>query len=429
MRKFTEFSKALGAGTWEVQRPRACPQGRCRWTDALALCGALTVAAFLGAAPLRAAEASEKVAKAEALPPAGRTRFVATLAKSVKVRVFSTVRPSRVIVELPRIRLALPKRPKGAAGLIKSFRYVSFGAKRARILIELSAPAQIAKSEVRPIAGSNHARLVVDLVPMGVKVMRGSIKPADTGGARAARASGGKLTIILDPGHGGIDSGAVSRFGTMEKKIVLEFAKLLRRKLLASKRYDVRMTRDTDVFIKLDDRVKFARENRGRLFVSIHADSMPGALARRVRGATVYLLSEKASDEEAHILATNANKSDLLAGISLPKRGRGEVRGILAELARRETEHFSRLFAERLVDKLKGRARLAKKPIRSAAFRVLRSATIPSVLLELGYLSNKNDENLLKSDQWRKRVVDGLAAAIDEFFAASRKPLPVLVEE
>jgi N-acetylmuramoyl-L-alanine amidase len=220
--------------------------------------------------------------------------------------------------------------------------------------------------------------------------------------------------IVLDPGHGGIDGGAVSRKGVKEKEIVLSFAHKLRAELLKSGRYDVYMTRDDDTFISLAKRVRFARQRKADLFIAVHADSLR---QRSVRGATVYTLSEEASDEDAAALAERENAADFIGGIETAEDIDEEVGGILLDLALRETKNHSIYFARRVVKSLKPVSRLNRRPMRSAGFKVLRAPDVPSVLLELGYLSNRHDEKNLVSARWRQKTAQAVTRAIDAFFS------------
>jgi N-acetylmuramoyl-L-alanine amidase len=220
---------------------------------------------------------------------------------------------------------------------------------------------------------------------------------------------------MLDPGHGGIDTGTVAPGGEMEKTIVLAFAQRLREEIEKAGKYRVQMTRADDTFIPLADRVRIARNAGASLFVSIHADSLP----RRegdAEGATVYTLSDTATDSEAERLAEKENRADVIAGVDLRDEP-DDVAGILLDLAQRETRTFSLQFAHKLVGDLKAATRLHKEPIKSAGFRVLRAPDIPSVLVELGYVSNKQDLQLLTSEHWRDRTAVSVAGAIDSYFA------------
>ncbi|MGI9481802.1 MAG: N-acetylmuramoyl-L-alanine amidase [Hyphomicrobiales bacterium] len=221
--------------------------------------------------------------------------------------------------------------------------------------------------------------------------------------------------IILDPGHGGVDPGAIGRRGTPEKKVTLAFAKILAAHLRKSNRYKVYLTRSGDRFIRLRDRVHFARKKGADLFIAIHADSIRRG---KVQGATVYTLSERASDKEAGELAAKENRADIIAGVDLGVET-AQVTGILIDLAQRETNNHSTSFAQTLARQLSTTTKLTRKPLRSAGFRVLKAPDVPSVLLELGYLSSRKDEMNLRSAAWRKKVAGAVAGAIDAYFAKS----------
>jgi N-acetylmuramoyl-L-alanine amidase len=220
--------------------------------------------------------------------------------------------------------------------------------------------------------------------------------------------------IVIDPGHGGVDNG--TRSGTeSEKNLVLGFGLALRDRIEQSGKYRVVMTRSDDTFIPLADRVRIARNQSAALFVSIHADALP----RRegdAQGATIYTLSDRATDAEAERLAETENKADAIGGVNLTEEPT-EVADILIDLAQRETRTFSNRFARLLAGEMKNTARMYKHPLKSAGFRVLKAPDVPSVLVELGYVSNKSDLQHLVSENWRSKTVGSMAQAIDAFFA------------
>jgi N-acetylmuramoyl-L-alanine amidase len=221
--------------------------------------------------------------------------------------------------------------------------------------------------------------------------------------------------IVLDPGHGGIDNGTHAPSGENEKSIVLDFALLLRDKMEKVGRYRVVMTRTDDVFVALAERVRLARQRQAALFISIHADAL-GRGDGDAQGATVYTLSETASDAEAARLAEAENKADVIAGVDLSSEP-DDVADILIDLAQRETKTFSTHFARSLVQQIKAVARVHKNPLRSAGFRVLRAADVPSVLIELGYVSNRQDLKQLTSQAWRARTAEAIVGAVDAYFS------------
>lgn len=355
-----------------------------------------------------------------------RTRFVVDLSKEVDFRVFTLADPYRVIVDLPDVEFRLPSGAgsKGM-GLVSAYRYGLFAPGKSRIVLDIAEPALVSQAFVRAAADGQPARLVVDLVktdrPTYLARMRaasGQPPASDRASAPAQRprADDGKRVVVLDPGHGGIDPGAVARSGLTEKEVVFAFAKVLQAKLRASGKYEVLLTREIDTFMSLGDRVEFARRNGAELFISIHADSIPGRFANEVSGATVYTLSEQASDEEAKALAAKENRADIIAGVELPAES-DEVTSILIELAQRETKNLSITFAEAVLSKLRTEELISRKPHRYAGFRVLKAPDVPSVLLELGYLTNPEDEKKLKSEAWRQQVAQAVTKAVDSYFA------------
>ena len=222
-----------------------------------------------------------------------------------------------------------------------------------------------------------------------------------------------KHVIIIDPGHGGVDPGTIGISGTYEKHVTLAMARELKRQLLRSGRFEILLTHDRDVFVSLRDRVRMAREAKGELFISIHADTVRN---KKIKGPAVYTLSEKASDKEAQELADKENKADLIAGVDLTHES-PEVTNILIDLAQRESMNQSARFANTLINKLKRRTRVLRNTHRFAGFAVLKAPDIPSVLLELGFLSNPQDERLLRSRDYRARLASAVVEAIQLYFA------------
>ncbi len=374
-----------------------------------------------------------------------RTRFVADLSNTVAFRLFTLADPYRVIVDMPNVNFQLKQGigTKGR-GLVSAYRYGLFAPGKSRIVIDLHKPALIDKVFViKPNAGQP-ARFVIDFVPTDRKtfidkqteqrkrvskldlpqeVKKSAVRTAQISpgsGLKSIGESNKKPLVVVDPGHGGIDSGAIGSGGTYEKNVVLEFGKLLKEELKKTGKYKVQMTRETDVFVPLRERVQFARQRAANLFVSIHADAVPHRKAKDVRGATVYTLSEKASDKEAKELAAKENRSDIIAGVDLPATS-DEVTSILIDLAQRETKNHSIAFATLLAQNLKRKTRVKKDPLRFANFRVLKAPDVPSVLVELGYLSSQADEKLFKSKKWRKKVAQSIVKSIEVYF--SKRPL------
>lgn len=221
--------------------------------------------------------------------------------------------------------------------------------------------------------------------------------------------------VALDPGHGGIDPGTISPHGIYEKNVNLATARELARQLAATGRYRPVLTRWRDTFVPLRERVALARAARAEVFLSLHADALPDAA---MRGLAVYTLSEQASDRETAELARRENRDNFVDGLRLSRQPR-LIAAILLDLARRETENQSLLLARAVVDELGRTVRLLEKPHRSAAFVVLTAPDIPSALCELGCLSNPEDERLLPTRPYQRRLAQGLVRAIDDYFAAA----------
>ncbi len=220
-----------------------------------------------------------------------------------------------------------------------------------------------------------------------------------------------KKIVVLDPGHGGKDPGAISRSGQYEKNITLSMAKETRR-YLEEAGYKVVLTRSTDKAIPLRRRYQIAHEADGDLFISIHADS---AKNRSARGLSVYTISERASDKEAAALAERENKADILLGLDLSEYN-PDVSNILIDLAKIDTMNKSAVYAKYLVKEMKSETTLVPNAHRFAGFAVLKSTNIPSVLLELGYLSNPREDKLLQKKSYRRKLARALVRAVNKYF-------------
>jgi N-acetylmuramoyl-L-alanine amidase len=397
------------------------------------------------APPVDAAEdQSSTLAAAPAFPVASgarlagdskQTRFVLDLDKTIQFSAFALADPYRVVVDLPQVSFQLASGTGTAGrGLIKAFRYGLVMPGGSRIVFDLTGPAKIANSYVLDAANGQPPRLVLELEQVdrtsfvqslaaaSRPELRPAIADADTAAAAAESAATVKPAapadlrpvVVIDPGHGGIDNGTQAG-GESEKSLVLGFGLALRDRLEKSGKYRVVMTRTDDTFIPLADRVRIARIQSAALFVSIHADALP----RRegdAQGATIYTLSDRASDAEAERLAEAENKADAIGGVNLTEEPT-DVADILIDLAQRETRTFSNRFARLLMGEMKNTVRMHKRPLKSAGFRVLKAPDVPSVLIELGYVSNKGDREHLVSENWRSRTVGSMAQAIDTFLA------------
>ena len=403
---------------------------------ALPCSDATIVGAAEGQAPIAAASADFPIAAdARLAGDAKQTRFVLDLDKTIQFRAFALADPYRVVVDIPQVSFQLPA-GTGAAGrgLVKAFRYGLVMPGGSRIVFDLTGPAKIASASVLDAANGQPPRLVIELeevdrtsfVQSLAHENRPELKPAIADAPAAvvpvvaseppkpAVSADLRPVVVIDPGHGGIDNGTQAG-GEAEKNLVLGFGLALRDRIEKSGKYRVVMTRADDTFIPLNDRVKIAHNQSAALFVSIHADALP----RRegdAQGATIYTLSDKASDAEAERLAEAENKADAIGGVNLTEEPT-EVADILIDLAQRETRTFSNRFARLLMGEMKNTVRMHKHPLKSAGFRVLKAPDVPSVLVELGYVSNKGDLEHLVSENWRTKTVGSMAQAIDAFFA------------
>ena len=371
--------------------------------------------------PLAAARAQPQAVDARVGAHADKTRFVLELTEPVDYSLFMLARPYRVVIDLPEIAWRLPA-DTGAKGegLVARFRYGLFKPGTSRIVLDATGPVGVMDAFFLPPNGDDRHRFVLDLVPVTAAVFEAAISralprpgPAPAPPATAPRRAAEKPVIVLDPGHGGVDPGAISRKGTFEKHVTLRMAEDLKRRLEASGRYRVVLTRESDVFVRLRARIARARAAGADLFISLHADSHRSA---KVRGLSVYTLSETASDKEAEMLAAKENKADVIAGIDLSHESE-EVTNILIDLAQRESMNESAGFAAMLTRELRDETNLLRRSHRYAGFAVLKAPDVPSVLIELGYLSNPREERMLLSKSDRGKLVAAIARAIDQYFA------------
>jgi N-acetylmuramoyl-L-alanine amidase len=330
-----------------------------------------------------------------------------------------------------------PPRPTGH-GAIRSYRYGLFRPGNSRFVIDLNQPVSVSDVLVMPPESGFGYRVVIDLFPTTqAKFDQTAGWPADLKAREAAAErvaslpaidaphatiAGAKKMIVIDPGHGGIDSGTSGVNGLLERDLVLDEAVRLARALRRNPNYTVYMTRDSDVFIPLRERVNIGRGRHADLFVSLHADSNPDS---DVSGLSVYTLSESGSDKEAAALARKENQSDIIAGVDLGGEN-SAVAPILLDLEQRDTMNKSSRFAQLALNSLSGATDiLPRQPHRSAAFVVLKAPDVPSVLIELGYLSNSSDAAQMNTARWRNGVADAIAVAVERHFAPAAVAAPL----
>jgi N-acetylmuramoyl-L-alanine amidase len=379
-----------------------------------------------------------------------RTRVVVDINRKMGFRYIVFDDPPRLAIDLPDIGWSVPEDAGSQrVGLIERFRFGHFRRGLSRLVFDVAQPFRLADVfELAPTTARGY-RIVVDLVaindppPVAVReeterqelyVPEPVAVPADADGwagdgqARTAalvvvpdrhpipaekpRPPGTRL-IVLDPGHGGADPGAISRRGVIEKDVVLAVAQELQRQLQATGRYDVIMTRDKDSTLRLRERLAIARHGKGDLFLSLHADNL--IAAPEVRGVAIYTLSEDASNREAARLASKENRADILAGIDLSDQEQ-IVTQILIDLAQRDANNRSIRLGEGLVTEIGEVTQLSRRKRQQAGFVVLKSPDMPSALIELGYLSNSSDEKLLLDAVHQAKLAGAIVHAVDRYF-------------
>ncbi len=356
-----------------------------------------------------------------------RARLVIELDGPIEVEPSYLADPDRIVLDLSRLKFAFVEAGEPVPrGLVKAISYGMTASGNAQLILELTHPALISEIEMREADVAGRYRLIAEFLSASPAAFANEVRvPASgefgdfsipTAQSRQPTAEPANVTsvVVLDPGHGGIDPGAVGGGGAMEKEVVLDVARRVASLLREKLGFAVFLTRDRDQFMRLSERVAFAKEKQASLFISMHADSLRQSF---VRGATVHTLSRKASDRIAETLAQSESRTALLAGVQIEDIDE-PVSDILLDLATRETKVFSNRFARLLVDELDGSVELLKNPHRFAAFRVLMAPDFPSALIELGFLSNAQDEQNLTMETWRQKVAERIAAAITRYFGS-----------
>jgi N-acetylmuramoyl-L-alanine amidase len=359
-----------------------------------------------------------------------RARLVLDLSGQTQFAIASLESPNRIAIDVKATGLDFTEMsPVAGTGLVSSYTVEIAEAGRVRTELVLAETAQVQQAYILDPFADQPARLVVDVIPATKDQFQANVardlaasqaaanaaeKPADTptapGGSNIASAT--RPLVVIDPGHGGIDSGARSPAGVMEKNLVLSFAKRLQEILVESGRFDVALTREGDSFLKLEDRVNLARSNKADLFISIHADSFQDP---EIRGLSVYTRDENATDSLDKVLAEHENKADIIAGLAPPESATSVV-DLLVDLMRREMRRESYMAAQAIVHQLEPSVELRKFPVRQANFFVLQAPDVPSILVELGFLSNVDDIANLKTSDWQDRTAEAIARGISTYF-------------
>jgi N-acetylmuramoyl-L-alanine amidase len=356
-----------------------------------------------------------------------RARLIVDLAGKTEFALVSLDGPNRLAIDVRAATFSVPQ-PTGepaGEGIVSGYQIEQAAPDRVRTVLTLTQPAQVQQAYVLDAFEDQPARLVVDIIPATPEEFAANVakdkatstdiaaapaQPTPAGGSELPAAT--RPLVVIDPGHGGIDSGAEAANGIKEKDIVLAFALKLQQLLVESGRVDVALTREDDTFLRLEERVGLARRNKADLFISLHADSFQQP---EIRGASVYTRDENATDVLDKVLADNENKTDVIAGFTMPQMA-PEVVDILIDLMRREMRKQSYVAAQAIVHQLEPSVQLRRFPVRQADFFVLQAPDVPSVLIELGFLSNATDmANLMQSD-WQDRTANALARGISTYF-------------
>jgi N-acetylmuramoyl-L-alanine amidase len=410
-----------------IAQMRAAIRCSTRITLRITLAATLTAVTFFSVpnAAFAIGESSRMVASAARIAGnEARTRVVIDFAEEPEFEVHYLDSPERIVVDLPSTDFAFPAKNLEAAGLFRDVRFGTMDEGRARIVLTAKKPVRLAISEVQPNSEGNGVRLVLDAEITDKATFANLVKdqswqpPSPVTTASVDGVVSGKsdrqaqFIIAVDAGHGGIDNGAQGgKTGTHEKDITLAFAKELTERLNKEPGIQAVLTRESDEFLALSERVQIARQKGANLLISLHADTLK---QKGIRGATVYTISDRASDRMAAELAERENLSDELAGVAMPA-SQPEVADILLDLTRRETQAFSVTLAGNILASFEGQIGLINNPHRYAGFRVLQAPDIPSILLEMGFLSNPEDEKLLLDVEWRKKLADVMAKAVGKY--------------
>jgi N-acetylmuramoyl-L-alanine amidase len=414
---------------------------------------AFVVALFslaLAAIPAPAQEDLPEVIAARVSATPERARLIVDLSAVSEFAVASIADPNRIAVDVRAGSVpTIASQVVAGQGIVTSFTTAIAAEGRVRVEMILSQPSVVQQAYLLDAVGDQPARLVVDLVTttpedfaaraaadLATSIGRAvpdAIAPASepssapssaeapvtTAAAPEAPATPAPVAesrplIVLDPGHGGVDNGASAPSGIHEKDITLAFALQLRDMLVASGKFDVALTRDDDTYLTLNERVDLARQNKADLLISLHADTFQEA---DIRGASIYTRDERAADILDKVLSEGETRADVVAG-HLPPDANPAVAEILVDLMRRQMRQQAYLAAGDIVKAMEPSVTLRRFPVRQGDFFVLQAPDIPSLLIELGFMSNSADIQNLESQQWRDKVVAAIATGVEGYFAA-----------
>ncbi len=363
----------------------------------------------------------------------GVTRLVVDVKQKPEFKFFTLENPPRVVLDVQKSKWKLTQKPN-LDGLVLKTRFATKENGVLRVVFDMKETIKSSKIQIiEPKEKSPFFKIVLDIsskgkkLPEEITLAKPNIfkhldenpnlldeEPQILNVPQIKKKR--KFIIAIDAGHGGEDPGAIGKFyGTREKIVTLQYAKYLQKILNETENYKAILTRENDKFMKLSTRVEKAKKLSADVFISIHADSSPSRMAR---GMSIYTLSEVASDKESARLANSENKADFIVEPQKKlKNEESEVIGVLFDLAKRNKNNQSAILASHIAKEMQESVEIFRKMHRFAGFRVLRGSTIPAILLELGYLSNKHDEKLIGTRSYREKVTQGIKRALNLYFA------------
>lgn len=393
------------------------------WLVILAIAAAVWTHTPVSAQGLQAlARVDVRQSKIEDARSGGVTLQLA-LSQPVPFRVFTLDNPARVVMDFREVDwTGFDKSAVNQSERVGDLRFGIFRPGWSRLVLDLDTPLVPDQTELRVDDTRGTAMLQIDMIAASGEAFAefskvreedgwALPKPQTFGTPKERQLGDRPVMVVIDPGHGGVDSGA-ERDGYEEKYLVMQFALELEEALIRTGRYKADLTRRDDVFMSLPDRISRARALGADVFVSVHADALSEGTAT---GTTVYTLSDKASSTMAAELAAGHDRSDLLAGVDLAEQD-DQIASVLMDMARLETDARSEMLADFMVNGIaQSVGRIRKRPHLGAGFTVLKAPDIPSILVELGFMSNRSDLNNLLTKAWRDKVVLGVIDALDNW--------------
>jgi N-acetylmuramoyl-L-alanine amidase len=353
------------------------------------------------------------------------SRFNLDFNERPNYNIFTLNDPPRIVIDIKKTKWDKTLQVTSKNNLLKAVRHFQKADDSLRVVLDINNSATLKNNfTIDPTRKNGPYRLVVDVASSPTPAKATEQKKAEFVPIPVLKERP-KPLIVIDAGHGGNDPGTIGTHGVQEKDITLQYANELQNQLLATGMYNVYLTRNSDVYIPLNERVKKARQAKGDVFISIHVNSHP---SKATEGLSIYTLSENASDKEAAALAQKENKEGIISGVDMESK-EFDLAELFIDLAQRDTKNLSASLAESILANVKTEAKLLHNPHRFAGFRVLTGADIPSVLIELGYLSNKKEEKLLTSEKYKNKLAKAIVKAIDNHFSTYQLESKIQIEE